>query len=221
MAIEHWELEQRKKGNNHAADMARILREQYGDVPLPTVVEETLHGLQRFTPEARIALVERGYRIYDSTGQSIKTLRDAGRPFWSTWHQDYPELEAAQSRYSEVAIDPENLFLPDSNRKNLKDQEDMVREFLKNLKVDGVEAIVGEMPDYVELAFNHLDATDGRLFGEAYGYNYTRTITPTSEVDVARVGGFDADNGLHVGQWGRVDGNGALFVAPLIVPKAT
>lgn len=41
MSIERWELAQRQKGNTAGAEMARILREQYGDEPLPTHSPET------------------------------------------------------------------------------------------------------------------------------------------------------------------------------------
>lgn len=37
MALEHWELIQRQRGNNAGADIAATLRKNYGDVPLPTI----------------------------------------------------------------------------------------------------------------------------------------------------------------------------------------
>ncbi len=228
MSIERWELVQRQQGNVHGADMAKILRGQYGDVPLPSIqgTSRELPTLEivRFAPEARKKLTEAGYAIHALTGRSIKTLQDAGKPFWSTWHKDYPELEAMRSRLSEVAVNPAQLFLPDSNGKTLAEQEEMVKKFSQGLakkgKIDGVEAVIGEMPDYVELAFTHLEATGDRLFGQKYGYNYARTKTPTSESYVADVGRFHADGGLRVSYWLRGRGNGLVFAAPLVVPKA-
>ncbi len=176
--------------------------------------------IQEFTPEARKSLEDKGYIIYPLMGQSIETLRDGGKRFWSTWHKDFPELEEMKSRLYQVAINPEQLFLPDSNRKTLKEQEQMVKKFSRSLEVDGVEAIVGEIPDYAELAFSHFDATGGRLFGQVYDYNYTKTVTSTGGSDVAHVGRFDADSGLAVFSWNRGEGRDDLFVAPLVVPKA-
>lgn len=197
--------------------MARILREQYGDVSLPTA--EALPELQRFTPEARRALERRGYRIDALTGQSIKTLRDAGKPSWLSWrHEDDPKLEVMPSRTSDVAIDPEHLFLPDSNRKTLREQEAMVEKFSKDLKIDGVEAVIGEMPDYVELTFNYLDVTGERLFGEDCNYDSARTKTPTDKFSVAHVGRFDAGRGLYVDRWRHEERGDGLWAAPLIVP---
>ena len=97
----------------------------------------------------------------------------------------------------------------------------MVADFSKKQfgkKVKGVEAIVGEAPDYVELVFAHLDATGVRLFGKDYDYRYTRTKTPTVGSRVADVGRFNADYGLHVDNLRRGSGNSHVWVSPLVVP---
>lgn len=41
MALERWELGQRQRGNLAGAEMARVLREQYGDIPL---MEDPIEG---------------------------------------------------------------------------------------------------------------------------------------------------------------------------------
>ncbi|OGK17836.1 hypothetical protein A3G67_02820 [Candidatus Roizmanbacteria bacterium RIFCSPLOWO2_12_FULL_40_12] len=228
MAIERWELAQRQKGNVAGAEVAKALRDQYGDVPLHQSVYDVSReqptdssAVEMPSPELRAKLEQAGFTaIYPLTKQSIKTLRDEGKPFWSTWHNEYPELEALPSRGTWVAINPDQLFLPDSNRKTLKEQEQMVKKFSKDLKIDGVEAVIGEMPDYTELAFTHFDATGERLFGKNYSYNYARTKTPTSGSDVAVVGNFGADGGLVVSGWYRVRGDDHVFASPLVVPKA-
>lgn len=46
MAIARWELEQRQKGNVRAAEVARVLREQYGDVPLTNYLLPEQYGAQ-------------------------------------------------------------------------------------------------------------------------------------------------------------------------------
>lgn len=179
----------------------------------------------RFSQEARESLAAADYRIYTLTGQSIRTLKEAGRQFWSSWHNDYPHFEALSSQQSEVAIpaDPKNLFLHESNNKTLEEQEEMVKNFSQELgkKISGVQAIIGEVPDYIELAFQHLDATskeenEDNLFGE----KYARTKTPTVGSFVAYIGSFGAGR-LGVGRWDRGDGDGNVFVAPLVVPAET
>jgi len=228
MAMQEWEMRQIEKGNVAGAEIARPLREQFGDVPLPTITapktaetpifEEASKEIQRFSAEQREALEARGMTIVELTGQSIKTLRDGGKKFWSTWHQDHPQFEAATSRLSEVAIIPE-LFIPNSNNKTLAEQEEMVAEMSKGFaQINGVKAIIGEVSDYSELAFSHLASTGSRLFGENFGYKYTRTNTPTTSGGVAYVGRFDAQDGLLVHGWHRDARHDRLFVAPLVVP---
>ncbi len=193
---------------------------QLGDVPLPS--GEALVEVKRFSLETRQALEKEGYLIYQLTGQSIKSLREAGRKFWSAWHKDYPDFEALTSKLTEVAINPKTLFLPDSNRKTLKEQEKMVKEFSQNLsrKIKGAEAIIGETPDYVELAFRHLDATGNYLFGKEYSYNCTRTKTLTVGSFVALVGYFFGPRrGLYVYRCFRDAGRDCIWGAPLVVPQ--
>lgn len=190
----------------------------FQDIPLQT--PERQLEIKRFSQEAKEALEKRGFVIYGLTGQSIKTLRDAGRQFWSTWHKDFPGFETLISMHSEVAIKPNKLFLPKSNNKTLPQQEKMVGKFSEELgkKVKGVKAIIGQAPDYVELAFAHLDSTKEYLFGAKYNYDYARTKTPTSSSRVAVVGHFRADDGLGVAYWGAVHGGDFVHAAPLVVP---
>jgi len=220
MALERWELEQRRRGNIAGAEMAHVLRSHFGDVPLPS--GEASVEVKRFSPEARQTLEKEGYLIYQLTGQSIKSLRKAGRKFWSTWHEDYPDLEALTSRQSEVAINPKQLFLPDSNRKTLAEQEAMVAEFSRELtqKVEGVEAIIGEVADYGELAFSHLDATSEYLFGEKHNFDYARTKTQAAGSYVALVGLFDPVDGLGVSSWRCGYGSDDVWAVPLVMPKS-
>ena len=186
--------------------------------PVPTAVEAEAPQVQRFSKEAREALDQRGFKVYELTGQSIKTLREQdGHPFRSTWHQSYPEFEALSSRHSEVAIDPKKLFIPRSNDKTLTQQLDAVASYSKTLQISGVEAVLGQAADYAELAFAHLDKTGERLFGEKYDYEYTRTQTRV-EGGVADVGYFCADGGLGVSDWGPDHRGGYIFAAPLVVP---
>ena len=185
--------------------------------------EEQPVEIKRFSQEAREALEKQGYIIYGLTGASIKSQREAGRPFRTPLLADHTGFTALQSMQSEVSINPDKLFLPESNNRTLAKQEEMVDKFSQELneKVPGVKAIIGQAPDYVELSFQHFDATKDRLFGEKYGYNYTRTKTPTDDTYVAGVGGFEVLNGLNIGRWapdGFISRGISLYVVPLVVP---
>lgn len=230
--MERWIGEQVRRGNEPAAQMGRTLLNLYGDVALPTPTsdlsqspanqkEVTPIEVRKFTDEAREALAKEGYVIDGLTGQSIASLRLAGRKFWTTWHQEHPQFEALASMQSEVAINPGKLWLPKSNNKTLAQQEQMINKFSEDLskKIPGVEAIMGGMADYTDLAFAHLDQTGDYLFGEKNGYDYVRTNTPTVGTLVAIVGDFSPSDGLGVGHWDRGRGNGPVFAAPLVVPN--
>lgn len=226
MSMEHWRLGQLAKGNFAAVKIAEGLIEQFGDIDPPSVegrplpAKEAPIEIKRFSAEQREALEKQGFVIYGLTGQSIKTLRDSGRKFWSTWHNSLLDFETLGSMQSEVAINPNKPFLPKSNNKTLTQQEEMVEKFSRELgkKVGGVKAIIGQAPDYVEIAFAHLDATKDYLFGAKDNYDFARTKTPAGSSDVANVGDFLADSGLYVSHWNADDGGGSVHAAPLVVP---
>lgn len=221
MAMERWEMEMRRRGNVAGAEIARVLREQHGDVSLGENELET--GVSRFSSEQRKELERQGRVIVELTGQSIKRLREQGRKFWSSWHSEHPDFESRTSRLSEVAINPSELFLPGSNGKTLQEQEKMIADFSKKLgrKVGGVMAIMGEAADYVDLAFAYFDKTGKYLFGEKYNYDYARTKTPSVGSSVALVGSFRRDSGLGVSDWFRGDGDDLVWAVPLVVPVET
>lgn len=229
MAMQWLEGELRRTGKPqdklNADLIAAMLKHRGKDIPMPQVAVETETTpieLRRFSQKAKEALRREGYAVYGLTGQSIASVRDSRRKFWSTWHKDYPEFEALTSMHAEVAINLGKLLLPKSNNKTLGQQEDLIARFSEDLgtRVQGVEAIMGEAPDYVDLAFAHLNDTGDYLFGERDGYNYARTKTPTVGSSVALIGCFTPVRGLGVNSWRAGHGNGYVFAAPLVVPKA-
>src|SRR3989344_4656501 len=61
----------------------------FQDVAFPQTPKETVPvEVKRFSDEAREALTKEGYVVYILNGQSIRTLRESDRKFWSTWHRD-------------------------------------------------------------------------------------------------------------------------------------
>jgi hypothetical protein len=185
--------------------------------------EATPVEVRRFSNEAKEALEEDGYIIITLTGQSIASLRQAGRRFCG--YQD-PQTQALTSMQSEVAFNPSQLFLPKSNNITLTQQEKMIERFSQRLaeKTPGVEAIMGGAADYIDLAFTHLDATGNRLFGEEYDYDWARTNTPhlSSAGYAVIVGCFSSkkEKGLDVNSFEGDRGAPFVFAAPLVVPKA-
>lgn len=216
-----------KKAEAQALALASTLKafkmDGFRDVPLPTPEQRVRRA---FTEEEKKALAKEGITaVYPLTGETIADQREKGRKFWYIAESDNNSLVAVHSLRGDVAIDPRpnKFFLPKSNNLTLDQQMEMVAEFShklqRRLKTDSVEAIMGQAPDYTELAFSHLDATSERLFGEKYDYNYARTQTPTVGSSVARVGDFSVGDGLGVSSWRRGGGSGRVFAVPLVVPK--
>lgn len=189
---------------------------------------EQLAAIKRFSPEARQVLEKEKYLIYTLTGQSIKTLWEAGRKIWLEWepHEDHPEVGVLISRLTEVAINPNKFVLPNSEHKTLEKQEIMVEKYNQKLarKIPDVKAIISEAPDYIELVFLHLEVSGdpllpGRDFypgGKLWGFypDYIKTKTPVG-FGIAAVGRHSA-RGLRIRGWNPdVAGAGT---APLVVP---
>jgi len=222
MVMKRLEAELRRGGKEdqaYADIISNVLQARGKDVPLPE--EATSVEVRRFNDEAKADLEKDGYIINTLTGQSIASLREAGRNFWTTWHKDHPEFEALVSMQSEVAVNPSQLFLPKSNNKTIIQQQKMIKAFSQKLgkKIPGVEAIMGEAADYADLAFAHFDATGEYLFGERHDH-YARTNTPTADGLVAFVGRLYSVGGLSVYDWHADHGHAIVFAAPLVVPKA-
>jgi len=53
MALEYWELKQRQKGNDAGAEMALVLRKQYGDEEMPQQPVDTEKVVKRLERELR------------------------------------------------------------------------------------------------------------------------------------------------------------------------
>lgn len=187
----------------------------FSDFP---ALEVEASKIQRFSKEAKKALGAKGFRVYELKGQSLRTLREQGHNFRSSvWLINNAQVEELTSRRSEVAITPEKLILNKSNNKTLKDQTELVVRYGQELQIPGIEAILGNAVDYVELATAFFNNTGRKLFGE--NSHYIRTRTKVGHNIVGVYGGLEYDDeySAAVSLWeNRSDKE--LYVAPLIVP---
>lgn len=219
MSMAEWELGQLAKGNLEAAEAGRNLREQYGEVPLPLTIpyrftERGKADIVRFNPEARKRLEESGFKIFSLTGHTIATLEDAGAKFEFGKRVD-PSIKNLTSRFSEVAINPYRLFIPYTVDAQWREQVRLIGGFSKKItkKIGGIEVVVGGAPDWAELTYAYLDATNMPLFGQNVNHQFTRTLT--DEV----IFGYQGLCGPRLMQAEPKEGYGNVHLAPLIVPK--
>jgi hypothetical protein len=208
------EKELKNKGEFELAKDVRSLLERRGkDIP----TGETI-----FTSKQKEMLEQKGYVIYELTGQSIASLRDSGHMFWSNWHKGLP-FEHITSLKTEVAVDPKEIFLKKSNFHTLEEQLRMVEDFNTQIgmEIPGTIAIIGSAADYADLTFAHYELTGCWLFEQNHEKeSFTRTTTPIGESDGALVGDFSAF-GLGIASRPQEDNEYLQFgVAPLIIPAS-
>lgn len=217
--------------------------------PVPEVPIE----IRRFSDEQRDVLDEQGYLIYELTSKTINVREGYWRGALFDDHNYYNYYDSVRedknricipdttidsigpltSMRSQVAINLKEPFLKNSNNRTLRQQEIMVEKYLQELgeKLHGINvgAIIGEAADYLELYFQHRDATGFRLFENPpslgyviiveYDHKTARTRTPVGTSSVADVGAFNQrDYQLAIGSYHAMLGRDDLYALPLIVP---
>jgi hypothetical protein len=185
--------------------------------------ERELPDIQRFSQEQKEQLGKYGFKIYELTGQSILTLKEQDKPFYSTWHNylSHPEFETLTSRRSEVAINPLRLYLPRSDKKTLTEQLALVKDLSAFIseEIPGVEAAIGSVADYAELFFAYSDETENRnLFGRYHARTSTRIIGGYN-TNFATVMGIGPKPSLEIGDDPDMRYE-ERFAAPLLFPAA-
>ncbi len=195
------------------------------DLP-PLFLSTERTTIQPFTTAEKKAFRKDGHIIYPFSLQTIKTQEEARKPFH--FQDNYgSKFKTTSSMVGEVAFipNPKRFFIPGSNNKTYEQQEELVKLYEKHLQKslklpENVRVVMGQAPDYTQLAFIHLEETGERLFGLEYGFNFTRTKTSISTHDVANVGSFYSTIGLHVYGWPIYGGLDKVFVVPLVVSVA-
>jgi len=141
------------------------------------------------------------------------------------YEHDSPQLEILEAKVSmnsDVAIRPDTFFLPESNNKTRNQQKHAISKYSNALarKIKGVKAIMGELPDYVELVLAHEAATRVHLFDSTlsdYRIKKAITNTPTFDRNFAVVGRHP----MRVDFFARHrcgDKNEDVYAAPIVVP---
>lgn len=185
--------------------------------------------MKRFSQEAREALERDGFWVGKLTRQSIADYEKARRRFYTKTIDRYPEIKDLPSRNSEVAIgDPLNkpydYILPDYVGKSFSDYFAMIDNYNRDLqeKIPGVEAVIGEVSDYVELLCSFRDET-GLILLDGLAYAATKTRVGKSAISVGlqdNSSGYElsiyANSTSEDRKW--VDSKN-LYCLPLVFPK--
>ncbi len=99
----------------------------------------------------------------------------------------------------------------------------MIKEFSEELakKVKGVEAIMGQTPDYTELVLRHLWLTGDNLCSTSMRFARTKTrVVDGIHKPIFPVVNIFGDKYVNIGglEWNDPGYNIDIFAAPLIVP---
>jgi hypothetical protein len=178
-------------------------------------------GFLTFSPEQRAQLTKNGYVIYQLTGLSITDLRRAGRTIQEENYslREFDSVRNEPSMRGEVAFSPKalRLALITTTRMSLSEQLAGMAKYSNAIEgfFPGVVVKLGNVADYVNLAFAHEDATGDYLFAD----NYDRVLTTTTTMYRGRVMGvgyFGQGNNLCISECSLPDKR--FGAAPLIVP---
>ena len=225
MSLWHAEREFRDKGEEFVANSLKLLRDKFGDISLPVQGQEAVSvPLSKETQKLVERLKKDGYVIYDLDGKTPSVLRDEGMKFWYL----NPALEQVSSKPSLIAFNPppDKFFLEGSGgilyEKQLELLENRAGEVEKKYPRAGLVVREGHVPEWVETAFAHFKATDQKLFGSDYNFNWTWTDTYESDKQGARRAyvGIWVGRGLRVGFGNPDDVRPDLRLAPVVeIPR--
>jgi hypothetical protein len=174
-----------------------------------------------FTPIQKEALINNGFAIYRLTGQTLELLFSQGHPFVRQWHdKDFwflaDDIAKQRAIVGEVAIRSELPFLSEGTNKTLDEQLQIIDDFNRKLKITnpGVIAMIGNAPDYAELAFQHPNSLCPINLTE----DFIRTKSFYSKVNAVTVGPFLKD-GLNISGWNVQSTGLRLGIIPLLIPE--
>ena len=191
---------------------------------LPFKSKEAFDNKEGFTPLQGELLEERGF-VFLSLRKSIKTLRKEGAKFWTDARERCATLERRLPTYREVAINPNQIILQDSNSKTLDEQMRMVDEHSQQIgqEARGVKAVMGHSSDWAAVYNAYLKKTGKYLFGNQQGIMYTRTLTqvPRSKHEGLIVGNSNSAVGLGIYYWDQNEGRDSIYVATFVAPAHT
>lgn len=169
-----------------------------------------------FPYESRMQLNELGAVEHSLTGESFKYFKEEMGVNTSFQRSlDSAQFESIVSRRSQVAVFPD-FYIPEKRGRShswMKSESRDVFRFARNLrdKVSGVNAITGNLTDYINLDAAHLGKTGEHIFSPN---KWIKTSTISSS-DKPVLVGLSSRNELTVREWSD---SASIYSLPLIIP---
>jgi hypothetical protein len=175
-----------------------------------------------FTSEQRQKLHDKGYVICALTGQSLKSLRETGPGYLpnSYVHRGH-QYDTEESMHSEVAFHPTEFQLPESYG-TLDEQSSLVSNFSMDIQkeIPGVKAIIGRLPDYLELAVGMIEQETDESVPRGFFRFYDTSTTTRVGIDRVMMVYMKQYYNPEVHMYDNILPRGEINVAPLIVPDS-
>lgn len=234
--LEHWELWQGRLGNTEAVEAASALREKFGDitaedfqVQYETRSDTTSTDLIQFTSEA-LDILKEGRKLYDLRGRTLRDFITEGRLTTAATYsfKDHPALLDMPSIRTQVAFDPNNLFLTNLMPHGMGQLTSALGEYNQVLsrQIPDVVAVMGGVQTWIDLLFQDLDDTGKPLLRDSIFPTYyivTSTPFPTLENYTVAISAISDRHGprFHCfnNSWGFGGSEDYGSAAPLIMPK--
>lgn len=194
--------------------------------------EQSTRGHQ-FSAEMEAMLLENGFRIFTVTADDVSKLkshlnqrnqlvrateeRKSGYSSWTgLYFNEGLPLESVVEG-AQFALNPEDPFIKDSNRKTYEEQRKLVEDFSNALadKVKGIRAIIAPAAVYTYLDLIYEETTGRKLFDR----KSTVSSTPNkSGAAIVTVGRDQYNFKFKVASQNKKARSPHIFVSPVIVP---
>ena len=222
-----------KYNNQEAVKIIKALQEKFGE---PNIEHESI---PQFTHEDAEKLIQKGFHIFTLTGKNLNELAtnfevspfsSFSKKFGKHIFFDPQGLSPNEhSISSEVAVftEPRKILLNRSSRKTyperLKRVSEYSRSLQKELDTKHLKAIMGNIPDYVELAFLFKKQTDKQLFNfKSYCHIFVETrdtVKRGYRAIIGQSGRSGYSPNVYDDFYPSNERHGNVFVYPIIVPS--
>lgn len=181
-----------------------------------------------FISEALTGLADKGFVVYQ-VSRTFAELHQDGVPFVpSAWARGplMRRFMDASSVRSEVAVDPSQLVLADSNNKTYTEQTGQAREYAQSLGIDDVDGALVSAADVVALNHGLQLEGEGSIFDALAELGEHAAIRTDTYLDgvladhwLATVKNSPESGMLEIGEYVSDDTGANLWALGVVVPS--
>ena len=187
----------------------------------PVLTVEQSAEINKFIHEDMLLLKGLFYKIYDVKHKSLAQMLAEDGHSGKEQHfgavNPYKSLKDSMAIATQVAINPNQLYIPDSNLLTLDERVALIKKINFSLIEEGIEGFKAIMPDVSTLSqldLMYQEETGKKLIVGLYACATTETVGS----QVSSVGRIKRNGKLAVISCSRDRDNRNVFVVPVFVP---